>query len=251
MEILGIDIGGSGIKGGIVNTETGEMLTARHRIPTPQPAKPKAVAKVVGELARHFHWSGLIGCGFPAVVRHGVAHTASNIDKSWIGKNVEEIFAEETGCRTMVMNDADAAGMAVMRFGAGKGFQGVVLVVTVGTGLGTVLFTDGVLVPNLEMGHIMLKGMDAEKFASDSARQREGISWEEWGKRFNKYLKRIEALLWPDLVIIGGGASKKFDLYSHLINVEAKVMPSQMLNHAGIIGAAAGAEARFPKEAFL
>ena len=183
MQILGIDIGGTGIKGAPVDTETGALMASRHRIPTPEQAKPKPVASVIGELAGYFGWQGPIGCGFPAVVRQGVVYTAANIHKSWIGTNAEALFSEAAKCPVHVFNDADAAGLAEMSFGAGKDQKGVVLMVTIGTGLGTVLFTDGKLVPNLELGHIELNGEDAEVRATDAARKREKLSWKVWGKR--------------------------------------------------------------------
>ena len=171
-KILGIDIGGSGVKGAIVNTKKGELITERYRIPTPQPATPEAVAKVISKIARHFNWEGPIGVGFPGVIQQGVARTAANVDDSWIDKNLNKLFSTATGCKVHVVNDADAAGMAEIKFGAGKDVKGTVILITVGTGLGTVIFTDGKLVPNLEMGHILLHGADAELYATDAARNR-------------------------------------------------------------------------------
>ncbi len=243
MEILGIDIGGSGIKGAPVDTERGELLRDRFRIPTPEGAAPADVAAVVAEIVDHFTWRGLVGVGFPAVIQHGVARTAANIDKHWIGTNVEALLGEATGCRVRVINDADAAGMAEMRFGAGRGQKGVVFIVTVGTGLGTALFTDGVLVPNTELGHIEMDGQDAEWLAADSARKRENLKWKGWARRFNRYLERIEALFWPDLIIIGGGASKKMSKFQDVLTVKAPVVPALLQNRAGIVGAAIAAEA--------
>ncbi|MGC9396158.1 MAG: polyphosphate--glucose phosphotransferase, partial [Anaerolineae bacterium] len=214
MGILGIDIGGSGIKGAVVDTETGEFLADRHRIPMPEGAKPQDVAKVVKKIKKHFAWKGPIGCCFPASIQHGVARTAANVDKNWIGTNAEQLFSGATGCPVRVLNDADAAGLAEMRFGAGKGIDGLVLIVTIGTGLGTALFTDGVLVPNTELGHIEMNGKDAELQASDAARKREDLSWKAWAKRFDQYLNAMRALLWPDLIILGGGASKKLKKFS-------------------------------------
>jgi polyphosphate glucokinase len=236
--ILGIDIGGSGVKGAIVDTKKGKLLTERYRIPTPQPATPEAVAEVIAKIVKHFDWNGPIGVGFPGVIQNGFARTAANVDDSWIDTNLNKLFAKKTGCLVHVVNDADAAGMAEMKFGSGSGFKGVALLVTVGTGLGTVMFTNGKLMPNMEMGHIMLHGNDAEKYASDAARKADNISWEKWAKRFNEYLNRMEDLLWPDLIIIGGGASKKDDKFISLLNTRAKVVPATLLNEAGIIGAA-------------
>jgi len=237
-KILGIDIGGSGVKGAIVNTKKGKLETKRFRIPTPQPATPEAVAEVIAQIVKHFKWEGPIGVGFPGVIQQGFARTAANVDNSWIDTNLNELFGKATGCVVHVVNDADAAGMAEMKFGSGKGFRGVALLVTVGTGLGTVLFTNGKLVPNMEMGHILLHGDDAELYASDAARKALNISWEEWAGHFDEYLKRLEELLWPDLIIIGGGASKKDDRFLPHLTTRAKVVPATLLNEAGIIGAA-------------
>lgn len=238
MEILGIDIGGSGIKGAIVDIEKGILLTERHRIPTPQPATPKAVAETVHQLVKHFEWKGEMGCGFPAVVRHGIIRTASNIDKSWIGLHAGELFSNVTGCPTLLVNDADAAGMAEMSFGAGINRNGTVIMITVGTGIGSAIFTRGSLLPNTEFGHIILKGKVAEKIASDAARKRDDLNWKSWGNRFNKYLNRMEFFFSPDLFIIGGGASKKFEKYTKYLNTEAEIVAAKLKNEAGIIGAA-------------
>jgi len=242
MEILGIDIGGSGIKGAVINSESGEFIEDRYRIPTPQPATPKAIAKKVAKIAQHFNWNGNIGCGFPAALPNGIVKNASNIDESWISINVSELFSEETKCETFVLNDADAAGLAEMKFGAGINFNGVVLIITIGTGLGTALFTKGKLLPNTEFGHILLNGKIAEHYASDAVRKNEGLSWKKWAKRFNEYLLRMEVLLSPDLIILGGGASKKSEKYFKHLTTSAEVIPAQLLNHAGIIGAALFAE---------
>jgi polyphosphate glucokinase len=238
MQVLGIDIGGSGIKGAPVNVEKGEMLTERYRIPTPQPAKPKPVAKTVAKIARHFDWDGPIGCGFPAVVRQGITRTAANIHDKWIGANAAARFSKATGCPVKVINDADAAGLAEMTFGAGHGRMGVVLMVTIGTGLGTSLFTNGILLPNSELGHILIYGEDAESLASDAARQRDNLSWKRWGKRLDTYLCRLERLIWPDLIILGGGVSKKHKKFVPYLNVQAEIVIAEALNEAGIIGAA-------------
>lgn len=241
MGILGIDIGGSGIKGAVVDIDTGAFLADRHRIATPEGARPQDVAKVVKKLVKHFAWKGPVGCCFPASIQHGIARTAANVDKSWIGTNAERLFAEATGCPVRVLNDADAAGLAEMRFGAGQGVDGLVLIVTIGTGLGTALFTDGILVPNTELGHIEMNGEDAEVQAADSARKREDLSWKAWAKRFDQYLHMMRALLWPDLIILGGGASKKLDKFLPYLTVETPVVPAATLNDAGIIGAALAA----------
>lgn len=241
MEILGIDIGGTGIKGAPVDIEKGMMLKPRIRIPTPEPSKPHQVAEVVGEIARHFDWHGPIGCGFPAPIRAGVALTAANIHNKWIGTNAAELFAEATSCPVCVVNDADAAGLAEMAFGAGRGRGGVVMIVTIGTGLGTALFTDGYLLPNTELGHIEIDGVDAEWRASDAARQRQRLSWKKWGRRLDVYLHHLERLFWPGLFILGGGVSKKAERFVPSLTVQAEVLPAQLLNEAGIIGAALSA----------
>lgn len=244
MQVLGIDIGGSGIKGAPVDIESGEMLGERFRIPTPQPAKPKAVAKTVAKIAEHFEWEGPIGCGFPSVVQHGITRTAANVHKKWIGANAAALFSEATGCPVKVINDADAAGLAEMKFGAGKGHTGVVLLVTIGTGLGTSLFTDGVLLPNTELGHIEINCDDAELKASDAARKRDDLSWKKWGKRLNTYLNSLEALVWPDLIILGGGVSKKSENFMPYLDVNAEIVIAEAFNHAGIIGAALAGEVK-------
>ena len=241
MKTLGIDIGGSGIKGAPVNTKTGVLVAPRHRIPTPQPSKPKAVAKVVGEISRYFDWSGPIGAGFPAVIQHGVARTAANIHKGWINTDAASLFSESTGCKVTVVNDADAAGIAEMTFGAGRDRKGVVLLVTIGTGLGTSVFVNGELLPNTELGHIEIDCEDAELMASDAARKAHNLSWKQWAARFDNYLLRLEALFWPDLIILGGGISKKHHKFIPRLTVRAEVVPAEMLNEAGIIGAALAA----------
>ena len=242
MEILGVDIGGSGVKGAPVDTKTGDFIAERFRIPTPSPATPKAIAKTVKKLIEHFDVSGPIGCGFPAVIRQNIVRTASNIDKSWIGTDVVKLFMKFTKRMSRVINDADAAGLAEMKFGAGKNQKGVVVLITVGTGLGTSIFVEGKLVPNTEFGHIILNNKIAEKYASDAIRKDKNLSWKQWAKRFDKYLNRLEDLIWPDLFIIGGGASKKFDQFAEYFTVNAAVMPARLLNDAGIIGAALAAE---------
>lgn len=236
--ILGIDIGGSGVKGAIVDTKKGKLITDRYRIPTPQPSTPEAVAEVIKKIARHFKWKGPVGVGFPGVIQQGVARTAHNVDKSWIDMDLNKLFSKTTGCKVHVVNDADAAGMAEVKFGAGKGHKGTLILITVGTGFGTVIFVNGKLVPNLELGHIILHGDDAELYATDAARKREELDWDTWASRFNEYLVRIESLVWPDLIIIGGGASKKDDKFLHHITTKAEVVPAKLLNEAGIVGAA-------------
>jgi polyphosphate glucokinase len=245
-KVLGIDIGGSGIKGAPVDTKDGLMLEQRHRIPTPDPSTPEKVAEVILQLVEHFKWEGPVGCGFPAAIQRGVIRTAANIDKSWLDTDADKLFSKVTKLPVTVVNDADAAGLAEMKFGAGRGKSGTVLLLTIGTGIGTVLFSDGRLVPNLEMGHIYLKGMDidGETFSSDAARKDNDLSWEEWAGRFNEYLHFMEFLTWPDLIILGGGASKKGDKFLQYFDVKAPVVPAQLLNNAGIVGAALASKYR-------
>lgn len=242
MQILGIDIGGSGIKGALVDTTNGTIIGKRHRIETPQPATPEAVAQTVNKIIQHFNYSGPVGCGFPALIQHGVAQTATNIDKSWVDIDVEKLLSEVSGQKVSVINDADAAGFGELLFGAGNGHQGVVMLLTIGTGIGSAIMNKGVLLPSTELGHLEFKGDSAERYCSDAAREREELSWEKWGKRFNKYLLHLEMLFSPDLFILGGGASKKFDKYSDQLTVNAKVVPASLRNFAGIIGAACYAE---------
>ena len=238
MKCLGLDIGGTGIKGAPVDTANGTLLADRFRLLTPQPATPASVADTVAAIATHFVWDGPIGCGFPAVIRGGVAHTAANVDPAWIGTNARELFSRTTGCRCAVANDADVAGLAEMRFGAGKDQQGVVLVVTLGTGIGSALFTNGHLVANTELGHIELKGIEAEQWAAESAREREGLSWKKWAKRVDQYLHQMQEYFWPELIISGGGVSKKYEKFLPLLTVETEVVPAQLRNEAGIVGGA-------------
>ena len=238
---LGIDIGGTGIKGAIVNVDTGALLTDRHRIKTPQPATPEAVAETVLELVQHFQWQGPIGCGFPAAVQQGVIRTAANIDNSWIGTNGEVLFSEKTGCPVKLLNDADAAGMAEMRFGAGKESSGVVMMITLGTGIGSALFSDGVLLPNTELGHLMLNGQSVETYASNAVRKKEELSWEDWGARLNEVLHLYYALFWPEIFILGGGVSKKSGKFLPHLTVPIPIIPAAQKNEAGIIGAAVSA----------
>jgi len=241
MELLGVDIGGSGIKVARVDSIKGELLSERVRVATPQPSTPSAVAGALCEIVRELAWAGPIGCGFPAVVQGGVVRTAANVSKKWIGTNAEELFTSATGCRTFVVNDADAAGLAEMRFGAGRGRNGVVMMITIGTGLGTALFMEGQLLPNTELGHLDVKGMKAEHYASDAVRKDKGLSWKKWGKRFDRVLREYEALFWPDLFVLGGGASHKFEKFEQYLTTKAEVVPAQMLNEAGIVGAALAA----------
>ncbi len=242
MEILGIDIGGSGIKGAPVDVTKGVLLAERHRIDTPQPATPEAVADTVAELVRHFQWDSAIGCTFPAIVHHGRTLSAANVDDGWIGLEAEALLREKTGRPLCIINDADAAGIAEMAFGAGRDHTGVVMVLTFGTGIGSACFVDGALWPNTELGHLFLNGKEAEKWASDKARQDKNLKWRQWGERVNTYLQHLEFIFSPDLFIIGGGASKRFDKFADEINVSAEIVPAQLLNDAGIVGAAMAAQ---------
>jgi polyphosphate glucokinase len=237
--VLGIDIGGTGIKGAPVDTRTGQLLADRHRILTPHPATPDAVSEVVGELARVFDWTGPTGATFPAVVKNGVARTAANVDESWIGTDAAARFAKAVGGDVTVVNDADAAGVAEMTFGVGKDRKGLVIMITLGTGIGSALFVDGVLVPNTELGHLKMGKHDAEHLAAESVREEHDLSWKDWAKRVEEYLQMVEALFTPDLFVIGGGVSKKADkFFPHLGGVETEIVAAQLLNEAGIVGAA-------------
>ncbi|HEY4691057.1 MAG TPA: ROK family protein [Anaerolineae bacterium] len=243
MEILGIDIGGSGIKGAPVDVDTGLLLAERYRIPTPQPSTPEAVADTVAEIVKHFKWKRRIGCTFPAVIKKGVAYSAANVDESWIGMNGEKLIKRKTRCPVVLLNDADAAGLAEMTFGVGRGKSGVVFVLTFGTGIGSALFIDGRLVPNTELGHLEIRGKDAEWRASDRAREDKGLNWKKWAACVDEYLRHVEKLFSPDLFIIGGGVSKKHKKFLPLLTVRAKVVPARLLNDAGIVGAALAAKA--------
>lgn len=238
MQVLGVDIGGTGIKGAVVDTLTGELMTERFRIETPQPATPDAIAITVEQLVKHFAWKGKIGCGFPAVIHDGIAKTAANVDSSWIEINVDELISNKTGLETYVINDADAAGIAEMSFGIGKDKKGVVLLLTIGTGIGSALFMNGKLIPNTEYGHLYFRGEVAEKYCSDSTRKRLDLKWDEWAKRFSNFLKHLERTVNPDLIIIGGGVSKKQDKFFHLLNLQTEVRLALLENNAGIVGAA-------------
>lgn len=241
MQVLGIDVGGSGIKGAPVDTRTGKLLAERLRIKTPKGADPGPVADVVAEIARSFEWRGPIGIGFPAPIKAGVTMMAANVSDDWVGLNADELFTKTTGCDCTMINDADAAGLAEMKFGAGKGQPGTVIMITLGTGIGTAIFHRGNLLPNTEFGHLDMNGKDAEHRASDAVRQLEDLSWKKYAKRLNKYLAAMEKLFWPDLFIVGGGISKQADKYIPLLKIETPVVPAQFLNEAGIVGAALAA----------
>jgi len=242
---IGIDIGGSGIKGAPVDLATGEFSAERIRIPTPQPSTPDAVSRVVKQIVDQIcadlpeGGAGVpVGITFPAVIQHGIARTAANVDKSWVDYDVATLMTAVTGHPVHVVNDADAAGVAEARYGAAKGVRGVVVLATLGTGIGTAVMVDGALLPNTELGHLEVDGHDAETRASDAAREREDLSWSHWAKRLNKYFSSLEALLWPDLIVVGGGVSKKSEKFLPELRLRTPIVPAQLLNSAGIVGAA-------------
>ncbi|OUD16320.1 polyphosphate--glucose phosphotransferase [Thioflexithrix psekupsensis] len=245
MEFLGIDIGGSGIKGAPVDLQEGGVQTERHRIATPQPATPEAVAQVVAELVAYFNWQGQIGCTFPSVIKQGVAHTAANVDSGWIGLNAERLFSERCQRRVYLLNDADAAGLAEMRYGAGRGQSGLVIMLTLGTGIGSAIFYRGQLLPNTEFGHLQIRGKDAEHRASARVRQEKNWGFDKWSLRVSEFLVIMENLFWPDLFIIGGGISRKHEKFLPLLTCRTPVVPAQLQNNAGIIGAALAASLQF------
>ena len=239
--VLGIDIGGSGIKGAPVDLATGELTTDRLKIATPEKSTPKNVAAVVGEIVEHFAdqiGDGPLGVTIPAVVTHGRTRSAANIDKSWIDAEAEKIFEDHLGREIMLVNDADAAGMAEVRYGAAKDHPGLVVLTTLGTGIGTAIVYRGVLIPNSELGHLEVDGYDAETRAASSARDREGLSFKEWAVRLQRYYERLEALLWPDLIVVGGGVSRKADKFLPLLKLKSEIVPAKLQNTAGIVGAA-------------
>jgi polyphosphate glucokinase len=236
---FGVDVGGSGIKGAPVDLDRGVLAAERVRVETPQPATPEAVCDVVQQvLEQGGAPDATFGLTLPAVVTSGTARTAANIDPSWIDTDVRALVRARTGRDVVVVNDADAAGYAEMRFGAARGVSGTVLLLTLGTGIGSALVRDGALVPNTELGHLELDGYDAETRASDAARKREDLSWEQWAERLTRYVRHVDRLLWPDLVVLGGGVSKKSDRWLHLLDVRPPVRPAELLNDAGIVGAA-------------
>jgi polyphosphate glucokinase len=236
---FGIDFGGSGIKGAPVDLEAGEFIGDRVRIETPQPSTPEAVAGVFAELLGRFPDSnGSVGVTVPAVVRNGVASSAANIDRAWIGTDADALFTEATGRDVHVVNDADAAGLAEVRYGAARGRRGLVIVTTLGTGIGSAIVYDGVLVPNSELGHLEIDGQDAEKAAANSVREKQDLSWSKWAKRLTTYYRTLEKLFSPDLFVLGGGVSKHADQFVPLIDVETEIVPAQLKNRAGIVGAA-------------
>jgi polyphosphate glucokinase len=242
MATLGIDIGGSGVKGAPVDTALGELLAERIRVPTPQPSDVTSVVEAVAQVAAGFDDFDRVGVTFPGVVVDGITRTAANVDKSWLDAPAAGVFSDRLGKPVTVLNDADAAGVAEVAFGAGRGQSGLIMMLTFGTGIGSALFLDGVLIPNTELGHLELDGKDAEVRASDRAREVEEMSWEKWAERVEAYLRHVEMLLSPRLFIIGGGVSKKSDRFFPLIDIRTPMVPATLLNNAGIIGAAVTAE---------
>lgn len=238
MNVLGIDVGGTGIKSAVIDTTTGALLTDRYRISTPQPAIPETMMEVILDMIDYHQYDGKVGICFPSNISNHVVTTANNIDKSWIGIDLKKELEKRSSCNFVVHNDADMAGMAEMKLGAGKDKQGKVILLTIGTGLGSGMFFDGALIPNLELGSMEYKGKMVEKYASRSARKGEDLSWEMWGKRFNKFLQYVEMIVSPDLIILGGGDSKKFEKFEAYIDIKSPIEIAHFRNNAGIIGAA-------------
>src|SRR4051812_30666777 len=236
---FGIDFGGTGIKGAPVDLEKGEFALEREKIKTPKPSTPEAVAEVFVELLGRFSDStGAVGVTVPGVVRHGTVWSAANIDKAWVGTDADALFAKATGRDVHVVNDADAAGLAEVRYGAAKGRRGLVIVTTLGTGIGSALVHDGVLVPNAELGHLEIDGHDAESRAANSAREREDLSWEKWAHRLTRYYRTLEKLFSPDLIVVGGGVSKSSEEFLPLLDLDTEIIPAKLRNRAGVVGAA-------------
>jgi len=240
---LGVDIGGSGIKAAPVNLKTGEFAAERYRVLTPQPATPDAVGKAVAQVVAKFEPSKTtsIGITFPGVIQHGVVRFAPNVDQSWVGVNVDEVMRDYVGREVHTINDADAAGYGEYLYGAAHGRDGVVFLATLGTGIGTALIVEGEVMPNTELGHLIIDGLDAEEYAAESARERHGLNWDQWAKHVQKYFSEIERLLWPDLIIVGGGVSKAHEMFLPKLTLRTPIVPAELLNGAGIVGAAAGA----------
>jgi len=245
---FGIDFGGSGIKGAPVDLATGEFAAGRVRIDTPDPATPDAVADVVATLLEHEHADAdsVVGVTLPGVVVHGVARSAANIDKSWIGEDAAALFSERLSRSVSVLNDADAAGLAEARYGAAKGQDGLVILTTLGTGIGSALVYDGVLVPNSELGHLEIDGHDAERHAANSVRENKDLSWREWAERLTTYFRTLERLFSPDLFVVGGGVSKEADRFLPLLEIDTRIVPATLKNTAGIVGAALVAHEQAP-----
>lgn len=236
---FGIDFGGTGIKGAPVDVEIGDFAAERERIRTPEESTPEAIAEIFVDLLAKFpDCTGAVGVTVPGVVRHGVVLSAANIDKSWIGTDADKLFTEATGREVHVVNDADAAGLAEVRYGAARGRSGLVIVTTLGTGIGSAMVHDGVLVPNSELGHLEIDGHDAESRAANSARTREDLSWKEWAKRLTRYYRTLEMLFSPELFVVGGGVSKESGEFLPLLDIDTEIIPATLLNKAGVVGAA-------------
>ncbi|PIE48939.1 MAG: polyphosphate glucokinase [Flavobacteriales bacterium] len=242
MEILGIDIGGTGMKGAVVNTKTGELVSEKYRIPTPEGARPEDMTKIIGKLVNHFEWTGKIGCGFPATVFDGKVGTFGNLHESWKGRQADKLFEAETGRKINIINDADAAGLAEIKFGTGKGQKGTVIMITLGTGIGSGMFYNGKLIPNIELGLLPYKkDFHFELFAANAVRKKEDLSFKKWGKRLDKFLILVDKIFSPELLIIGGGISKKLHKYKPYFSIETPVVQAEFKNEAGIVGAALAA----------
>lgn len=236
--VVGVDIGGTGVKAGIVDLAKGCLVGDRVRLDTPHPATPAAIADTVAQLLEQLDHRGRVGLTVPAVVQRGVVRTAANIDPAWIGTDADSLFQERLGVECHVLNDADAAGLAEVRYGAGRGHSGVVIALTLGTGIGSAVFTDGMLVPNTELGHLELHGGDAEHYAAASVRERDDMPWKKWGHHVGHYLAHLEMLFSPELFIIGGGVSKKPERFFPYLGVDTPVVAAALANQAGIVGAA-------------
>ncbi len=242
MDILGIEIGGSGMKGGLIDSNTGEMISERFRIPTPNSRKPDEMAQVFKDIVNHFDYNGPVGCGFPSLIKNGICKDAGNLHSDWENLDVQALFSEACGLPVTVINDADAAGNAVMNYGIGKGKSGLVIMITIGTGLGSGAFWNGELIPNFELGQIPYKKYKKiESYAAASVMEQKNLSYKKWGKRFNKFLALVELLVCPDLIILGGGTSDDFDQFKKWISIETPVVPAHLGNTAGIVGAACAA----------
>lgn len=238
MKVLGIDIGGSGVKGALVDTKSGKLLTDRYRIDSEHKPAPPEMAKIVKTIAQHFKWKGPIGAGFPGVIHGPVIRTSANLHADFCGCDAVKLFGKATGCEVSLVNDADAAGLAEIRFGAGRGRNGTVLLLTLGTGVGSALFCGGRLFQNSELGHLPIKKRSAEYFVSSAARKRRELSWKKWGRELSAYINTLEDILWPELIIIGGGVSAKHEKFFEFLETRAELVPAESLNGAGIIGAA-------------
>lgn len=244
MDVFGVDVGGSGIKGAPVDLEAGALATERRRVETPQPSTPEAVVEQVAELVKAWGRDGPVGCAVPAAVKDGRTVTAANIDAGWLGCDARGLLGAALGREVVLLNDADAAGLAEMRYGAGRDQSGVVVILTVGTGIGSAIFIDGRLVPNTELGHIEVRGKAGELRASDRVRKEKELTWPDWARRLDEYLQTLEDLLWPDLIILGGGVSKKHERFVPLLERRTPIVPAQLRNDAGIVGAALAARER-------